>query len=87
MADYFSGDMGTIWVQPDGPNSAPQYLGCHDMGDIAEPGGDVTKRYCPDRRGAGRWTVALTSQGIPADVTSSINAFVGRYTTAKCSLF
>jgi photosystem II stability/assembly factor-like uncharacterized protein len=75
--DYFSADMGSIWVQPDGPNTKPQYLGCHDMGDISEPGGDITKRYCPDPAGHGRWKVALTSQGIPGDVTASITTFVG----------
>ena len=75
--DYFTGDMGSIWVQPDGPNTEPQYLGCHDMGDITEPGGDITKRYCPDRAGHGRWTVALTSQGVPGDVTASITTYIG----------
>jgi len=75
--DYFSGDMGSIWVQPDGPGTEPQYLGCHDMGDITEPGGDITKRYCPDRAGHGRWKVALTSQGVPADVTASITLYAG----------
>ena len=75
--DYFSGDMGSIWVQPDGPATEPQYLGCHEMGDIAEPGGDITKRYCPDRAGHGRWKVALTSQGVPGDVTASITLYAG----------
>jgi len=76
--DYFTGDMGSIWVQPDGPNSEPQYLGCHDMGDISEPGGDITKRYCPDPSGHGRWKVAVTSQGVPGDVTASITTYVGK---------
>ena len=75
--DYFDGNMGRIWVQPDGPNSEPFYLGCHDMGDITEPGGDITKRYCPDRNVYGRWTVALTSVGVPGDVTASITTFIG----------
>ena len=78
MADYFSGDMGSLWVQIDGPGTQPQYLGCHDLGDIAEPSGDITKRYCPSRAGAGRWTTALTSQGIPGDVTTSITTYVGK---------
>ena len=76
--DYFTGDMGSLWVQPDGPNTEPQYLGCHDLGDITEPGGDVTKRYCPDPAGHGRWKVALTSQGIPGDVTYSITTYAGK---------
>ena len=76
--DYFTGDMGSLWVQPDGPNTEPQYLGCHDLGDIAEPGGDITKRYCPDRAGHGRWKVALTSQGVPGDVTYSITTYAGK---------
>ena len=76
--EYFSADMGSLWVQTDGPNSEPLYLGCHDIGDIAEPGGTVTKRYCPDRAGHGKWKVALTSQGIPGDVTFSITTYVGK---------
>ena len=76
--DYFTGDMGSLWVQPDGPNTEPQYLGCHDLGDITEPGGDITKRYCPDRAGHGRWKVALTSQGVPGDVTYSITTYAGK---------
>jgi len=75
--DYFGGAMGTIWVQPDGPNTAPQYLGCHDLGDISEPGGDITKHYHPDRAGGRRRKVAYTSVGVPADVTTSITAMTG----------
>ena len=75
--DYFDGNMGRIWVQPDGPNTEPFYLGCHDMGDITEPGGDIIKRYCPDRNTYGRWKVALTSVGVPGDVTGSITTFIG----------
>jgi photosystem II stability/assembly factor-like uncharacterized protein len=75
--DYFSADMGTIWMQPDGPNTAPRYLGCHDMGDIAEPIGDITQRFCPDPAGHGKWNVALTSQAMPGRVTTSITTYVG----------
>ena len=32
---------GAIWVQPDGPNTELMYLGCHELGDIEEPLGDV----------------------------------------------
>ena len=76
MAEYFNASQGAIWVQPDGPNTQPYYLGCHDMGDITAPEGDITKRYCPDPSGAGKWTVAMTSQGLPGDVTASITTYV-----------
>ena len=38
---YLAGQAG-LWVQPDGPNTEPKFLGCHGMGDITIPFGDKT---------------------------------------------
>ena len=86
--DYFGGGHGSIWLQPDGANTAPAYLGCHELGDITAPGGAITRSYCPDPSGPNRWRSALTSQGPPGDVTTSIAALVGPtadfLTTVRC---
>lgn len=42
---------GGLWVFPDGPNHAAQYIGCTDVGDIAEPLGDIELIRCFDVRG------------------------------------
>ena len=34
MADFFTAAMGAVWIQPDGPNTEVQYLGCHDVAGI-----------------------------------------------------
>lgn len=75
--DYFGGGHGAIWLQPDGANTAPAYLGCHELGDITAPGGDITRTYCPDPSGPNRWKSAFVAQGPPGGVTTSIAALVG----------
>ena len=77
MSEYFSADMGAVWIQPDGPNTAPQYLGCHDVGDITAPQGDVTVRFCPDPSGPGKWEAVLRSQGPPGEVTTTVTTYAG----------
>jgi len=39
---------GGLWAQPDGPNTAVTYQGCHDVDDIDEPLGDVDLIFCID---------------------------------------
>ena len=53
MAENFTAAMGAVWVQPDGPNTEVLYLGCHDVGDIVQPQGDVATRFCPSVEGPG----------------------------------
>jgi photosystem II stability/assembly factor-like uncharacterized protein len=65
MVKNYSTDNGSIFVQPDGPNGAVFWLGCHDMGDIAVPRGDVTQTYCPDPSAHGKWLVSTVVQASP----------------------
>jgi len=69
-------DMGFLWIQPDGPNTELLPLGCHDMGDIAQPQGDISLRYCPDASAPGRWKVASRRKGPPGEVTSTVTTYV-----------
>lgn len=65
-----------IWVQVDGPNTEPVFLGCHDMADIAMPLSEVTSVLCrkPDGKG---WDVVAEMEAPPARATATITALYG----------
>jgi len=71
--DYFVGPQGTIFIQPDGPNTKPEWLGCHDLGDIAAPGGDITRRHCVDKDG--NFVPKIRAQGPSGEITTSITTY------------
>ncbi len=56
-------NFASLWVQVDGRNTKPEYLGCHDMGDVAFPKGDITPHRCPDPARSGKFQVVQMSQG------------------------
>lgn len=68
----FLAGQSSIWVQPDGPNTEPKYLGCHGIADVTEPFGDVTLLYCPDPAKVGAFTVKNSFSGEPGAITTSI---------------
>lgn len=77
MSQYTLAGNGALWVQPDGPNSQPQYLGCHSLSDITEPMGDVTLVYCPDPAIPNKFKVIGSYQSQATDgVTTSIETDV-----------
>lgn len=63
---------GAVWIQPDGPNTAPQYLGCFDVGDIDEPLGDLTLVYCTDPSSPNKWKAVGGYQGEPGPIATSL---------------
>lgn len=76
--EFFSAAKAAVWVQPDGPNTSVYYLGCHDVGDISEPGGEISSRYCPDPTAPGKWIPVLQTQSIPDSPTFSITTYIGK---------
>ena len=70
---YFQNFSGTVWVQPDGPNTDPQPLLCADLDGIDESLGDITNRWCRD--GAGNFISASRTQGTPSEVTADVVAW------------
>jgi photosystem II stability/assembly factor-like uncharacterized protein len=74
--EIFKASQASLWVQPDGPNTEPQYLGCHGVDDISQPLGDVTLFFCPDPRASGRFTPAGSFQGEPGLVTTTITGLL-----------
>ncbi len=83
----------SLWAQPDGPNTKPQFLGCHEVGDITEPLGDITVIRRPDRAQTGKFKVVDSFQGAPGTPSTTITADVKatqdylEKVTCKCSIF
>lgn len=70
----FTAQDGVIWVQTGGPNTAPALLGCHEIGDIAEPQGDTTYIYCPHPYRRGEYEIVGQTKSPPGAKTFSLTA-------------
>ena len=76
MSDYFSDMMGMIWVQPDGPNTRPYPLFCHDLTDIDEPQGDAMTVLCLGANSD--WSTVHRSQGAPSAPTFTVETWLAK---------
>jgi photosystem II stability/assembly factor-like uncharacterized protein len=76
MTTHYTGGKGNLFIQPDGPNTKTYYLGCHLLGDIDEPRGDITLNYCRDPRGPDMFQVVSSTQGQPGAVTTTVTTDV-----------
>jgi len=63
MAETLTSGDSSLWVQSDGPNTAPMYIGCASLGDVDIPEGDITLIYCPDETKAGAFKVVGSIRG------------------------
>lgn len=72
MAHHFLTGQASLWVQRSGPNTEPVYLGCHALGDVDQPEGDIELIYCPDESGPDRFKVVASVQGAAGAITSSV---------------
>jgi photosystem II stability/assembly factor-like uncharacterized protein len=72
MAKPLLASEGSVWVQPGGPNTPVYYLGCHEVGDVEESLGDMTRLYCPSNKVAGAFEVVGSYRGEPDAPTFSI---------------
>jgi photosystem II stability/assembly factor-like uncharacterized protein len=68
--------MGSVWVQPDGPNTDCYQLACAEVGDLSEPMGETVVSYCPDHRKGG-WKVVSRAQGLPDRPSLPITVLLG----------
>ena len=67
---------GSLFIQPDGPNTDMFYLGCHTMGDLVDSaGGAVTPFYCWDASGNG-WELAGELESPPDKISFTIDTRV-----------
>lgn len=76
MAYHFQAGEGALWAQIYGPNTQPAYLGCHQLGDIDEPQGDIELIYCPDPSAPNRFIVVGSTQGAAGAITTTVTADV-----------
>lgn len=81
----FQSGQGSLWVQS-APGEDVEYLGCHSVGDIAQPFGDITYFYCPDPARNGEFQVIGQAQGQPGAVTTSIETVLGPVQDALMAL-
>lgn len=73
---------GALWVQVDGPNTQPEYLGCIDVDALAEPGGGIaTLLRCFNPDGQGWRTIGATLTP-PDPVTSTLTALATKTQSA-----
>lgn len=77
MAKSFLAGAGAIWIQPDGPNSQPYYLGCHTLGDIERPLGDANLVMIPDAEHPNKFIpLDIFKSDGPSPVTTSIQSVI-----------
>lgn len=69
---HYTASQASLWIQTQGPNSAVAYLGCHELDDISEEGGDSENIYCPDPAGPGKFRVVGTIESGATTVTTSV---------------
>jgi len=68
---------GALWIQPDGPNSAVHFLGCHDLGDLSVPEGGIELLRCIRPDGSG-WDVVGSTETPPDPVTVTITSLLAK---------
>lgn len=78
MATILTNDMGSVFLQPAGPNGTQFWLGCHDLGDVSESLGDVTRDFCPDPTARGKWKVMSRARGASGEITVDVTFPVGK---------
>lgn len=76
MPTHFVAGNGALFAQIDGPNTEPFYLGCHEIGDIDAPAGDIELIYCPDASGPNRFRVVGSIVGAAGAITTTITTDV-----------
>jgi len=76
---YVTNDFGSIFIQADGVGPTDlSWLGCHDLGDIEQPLGDIERTFCPNPAGRGLWDIATRTQTPPGEVTFDIEVALGK---------
>lgn len=72
MAKVYTQKNDTVWVAPDGPNTQPFLLSCHDVADIVEPAAGKEIVQCMNDAGTG-WDTVAERITPPGNVTGSLS--------------
>lgn len=75
-AHHFLSGEGGLWVQRSGPGSPVAFLGCHQVGDVDQPDGDIEIIYCPDPSAPNRFRAVGSVQGASGAITTTITTDV-----------
>ena len=67
---------GALWVQVDGPNTQPQYIGCVDVDALAAPGGGIAELIRCFRVDGQGWETIGSTLTPPDPVTTTITSLV-----------
>lgn len=70
----FDGDLGNLWVQPDGFGTQPRRLLCANSDGFDVPFGGITTRMC--RKAGGVYETTRRSKGLPGEVTTDIETYL-----------
>ena len=73
MAKELQAGHAAIWAQPHGPNTQPQYLGCHMIEGFEKELGELTLRYCPGDEN-GEFKVSGSHMGEPGVPSFTVDA-------------
>ena len=79
MADsevFKSRENGALWILPNGPNTKPEYLPCHDLEDITQSNGGITLIQCINERGEYETLGATIAP--PEPTTTTLGTYIGR---------
>jgi len=76
MAEVFTSEKWSLWAQPDGPNTKPQYLGCHDLDDMTEPGGASNLLLCFDHDDPSGYKTVGSTKEPPGPVTTAVTTYI-----------
>lgn len=74
MADTVRSLSVSLWLQPGGPNTPLEFLGCHAITGVTEPLGNNTLNYCPDPVQPGKYKISSKTKAPPGLVTYSIES-------------
>lgn len=75
----FTAKNGGLWVFPEGPNHASQYIGCTDAEEISAPQGDIELIRCFDPNGA--YKIVGQKVSPPDAITTSLSSLTFRTRT------
>lgn len=73
---FKSRENGSLYIQPDGPNTKPYYLPCHDLEDISETNGSITLIQCINERG--EFVTIGATVGAPEPTTTTLGTYIGK---------
>jgi photosystem II stability/assembly factor-like uncharacterized protein len=76
MAHHFVAGEGALFAQINGPNTVPVYLGCHQIGDVDQPDGDIELIYCPDEKAPSTFKVVGSVKGAAGAITTTVTTDV-----------